>query len=113
MKTSKNRQTLQRLTLVVGILVAVLAGLHTTVYAEEDKTPSNSHISHQEMVDLLKYLWEDDTQITEPSATVYDYQFDLVFQGPITEMDDPQILFNGDVLMSEGNHTIYMLQTSN
>ncbi len=111
MKPNLNHQVLKKLTLIIGILVAIVAGLHTTAQAHigiRDTDPGVT-IEHQEMVSLLAYLWENDFNTDVPMVTVYNYDFELMFQGPAQEINDPQLLVEGDVLMTDGNHTIYMV----
>ena len=110
----RNR-TLKQLTLIIGILVAIVAGLNTTVYAHTsgEKVEPGSSIEHQEIVELLEYLWHQDNDLVEPVVTIYDYDFQLLYQGTIKELEQPQLLIEGDLLMTDQNHTIYIVQTSN
>ncbi len=114
MKPNLTHQVLKKLTLIIGILVAIVAGLHTTAQAHiGSRNNPGVTIDHQEMVKLLAYLWEDDFNTKVPMVTVYNYDFELMFQGPAQEINDPQLLVEGDVLITDGNHTIYMVQISN
>ena len=110
----KNR-TLKQLTLIIGILVAIVAGLNTTVHAHVsgEKVEPGSSIEHREIVALLEYLWQQDQDLVEPVVSIYNYDFQLLYQGSIQELTQPQLLIEGDILMTDKNHTIYMVQSSN
>ncbi len=108
MITDRNQDQLKRLTLILGIIVAIVAGFHTTAKARENDRLLKTEIAHEEIVDLLAYLWENDQQHSETLITVYDSKLEMVYQGALSELEDPQVILGADVLMKDGNHTIYM-----
>ncbi len=102
----------KRWALIIGVLTAIAAGITTSAHATsagDDHLPA-SGITHEEVVELLAYLWENEEQMTPPVITIYNYELEEIYHGERQYLHDNILVGKTDLLLTDGNHTIYLVE---